>query len=308
MIELNLKRVLYVLHCIRRGLLTDQTTDLEQSTVPSSVAIAGRFSNLQRTDRIIAEISVRPRWPVYVFTGTAVLVAWVWIFVLAAGVSDTNGSSQLGPGMSLFGVVFDTIDLKASQFPFLLWVLKICTPSSVPELSWAIYFSTLSMWVCMSLAMMLPSALPLIRTYSDIADVAAAKGEGVVSVGYLLLGYMVVWGLFCIVMSVAQLSLVGLGIAADPIYPIEGVIGGLLLIIAGIYQFSELKNACLEKCRNPFSYLFGKWSQEKIRRNKTGLGTRYLLFGMLLGPNVGDACCGNNEFGMDGVIYPLCNR
>ena len=112
----------------------------------------------------------------------------------------------------------------------------------------------------MAVAMMLPSAAPMIRTYADIADVAVQKGEKVVPLGVLVAGYLSVWAGFALIMSLIQLALIRMGIVADPVFPVQGLMAGGILIAAGLYQFSNLKDACLHKCRNPFSILFGRWT------------------------------------------------
>ncbi len=53
--------------------------------------------------------------------------------------------------------------------------------------------------------------------------------------------------------------------------PAVGIAGALALLIAGLYQFSGLKEACLTKCRNPFSILFANWSAKPMRIFRLGL-------------------------------------
>lgn len=119
--------------------------------------------------------------------------------------------------------------------------------------------------------MMLPSAAPLIRTYADIADVAAGKGEPVVPIAYLVAGYLTVWFGFAALAALVQTVLVNVGLASDVSLPVQGLAAGLILLLAGAYQFSELKHACLEKCRNPFSVLFGQWTAERAGVLRLGI-------------------------------------
>ena len=245
--------------------MTDQTplipgADLEK-----------RYNNLGMLDRGLAEISLKPRWSVYVATAFAITVAWIWLSFLSAGSSFYAGSAVLGPGMALFGPIFDQIGAAFADNQLVQTVLTICSPQNPSDFGIDLFIASVGMWFFMSLAMMLPSAMPMMRTYGDIADVAAQKGEKVVSLSVLVAGYLIIWAVFSVLISLVQLAMIWLNIAADPVLPLQGFIAGLILLFAGAYQFSALKNACLEKCRNPFSILFGKWTSQTSGVFKLGV-------------------------------------
>ena len=222
---------------------------------------AHRYAHLAPVDRGLAEVGLRPRWSVYLLTGFAVLIAWSWLVFLTAGVSQSVGAQAVGPGMEFWRGILSKLEVSPSDDSLLAFILKICAPVSPQGFTIGVFISTFLMWTAMSLAMMLPSAGAMIRTYADIADVAAQKGEEVVPLTVLVVGYLSVWAAFALVMSFFQLLLIGAGLAADPVFPLQGTVAGLILILAGAYQFSGLKDACLQKCRNPFSILFGRWTQ-----------------------------------------------
>ena len=117
----------------------------------------------------------------------------------------------------------------------------------------------LGMWSAMVLAMMLPSAAPMILTYAEIADTAARKRIDVVSPVVLAAGYLAVWLAFALVAAALQLVL-GKTLAFDVA---SGALGrgmsAALFIGAGFHQFSALKQACLRQCRTPFSFFFLNW-------------------------------------------------
>ena len=114
------------------------------------------------------------------------------------------------------------------------------------------------MWSAMVLAMMLPSAAPMILTYAEIADTAAAKRVEVVSPMVLAGGYLVVWLGFALVATVLHLLLNRAGVI-DATGSLKVGVAAALLIGAGLYQFSALKQACLRQCRSPFSFFFLNW-------------------------------------------------
>jgi len=117
------------------------------------------------------------------------------------------------------------------------------------------------MWVAMTLAMMLPSAGPMILTYCEIAETAARKGEAIVSPLVLMAGYLSVWLGFAVGASALQLGLIwiaewrDLGAWAMPA-------AAALFVLAGAYQFSALKSSCLSACQRPFPFFFMNWTDK----------------------------------------------
>lgn len=133
-----------------------------------------------------------------------------------------------------------------------------------------------AMWGAMTLAMMLPSAAPMILTYAEIADTAARKGESVVSPFMIAAGYTVVWFGFAAVATAAQLGLTRAALLDASLTSASGLFSGAIFIGAGIYQFSALKHACLTQCRNPFQFFFSNWATTP--RGVFKLGLRQGLF------------------------------
>jgi predicted metal-binding membrane protein len=132
-----------------------------------------------------------------------------------------------------------------------------------------------AMWSAMTLAMMLPSAAPMVLTYAEIADTAARRRIAVVSPFVIIAGYMMVWLGFAVVATMLQLLLGRL-----PIGQLGDVFGapaaGALFVGVGLYQFSPLKQACLHQCRNPFGFFFTNW--KTTRRGVFSLGIRQGLY------------------------------
>lgn len=112
----------------------------------------------------------------------------------------------------------------------------------------------LAMWAAMALAMMLPTAAPMITTYAEIAETAREKRIAVVSPLVLTAGYLAAWLGFCVAAAALQVALGRAAWLASP------WLGAAVLAIAGLYQFSAFKAACLAKCRSPMPYFFANWS------------------------------------------------
>jgi predicted metal-binding membrane protein len=129
---------------------------------------------------------------------------------------------------------------------------------------------TLPMWLAMTLAMMLPTAGPMILTYAEIADTAARRREPVVSPLVLAAGYVAVWIGFALFAAALQFAL--------PRDVIDAGRAGafFLFLLAGLYQFSSLKRACLTLCQRPFPFFFANWTAEP--RGVFRLGLRQGLY------------------------------
>lgn len=133
------------------------------------------------------------------------------------------------------------------------------------------------LWAAMSLAMMLPSALPMISAYLNISDAANKSGKAVVPAGYLVAGYLAIWMAFAAGATALQ-SMVELTPAMSLANERQAA---LLLLLAGIYQFAPLKHACLAKCRAPMPYFFAHWSDHVWSVFRMGVGQGVLCL----------ACC-----------------
>ncbi|MCW5693181.1 MAG: DUF2182 domain-containing protein [Pseudolabrys sp.] len=132
------------------------------------------------------------------------------------------------------------------------------------------------MWGAMTLAMMLPSAAPMILTYAEIADTAAQKHESVVSPFALTAGYAAVWFGFAATATIAQYALTRAALLNPSMASASGLFSGAIFIAAGLYQFSALKHACLRQCRAPFQFFFTNW--QTTARGVFRLGVKQGLF------------------------------
>lgn len=138
------------------------------------------------------------------------------------------------------------------------WFDALCRPALARDFGLAGAALTLAMWAAMTLAMMLPTAGPMVLTYAEIADTAARKSERVVSPIVLTTGYAAVWLGFAFIASLLQilLAFVALGNVAI----MQALLAGAIFLIAGLYQFSALKQACLTLCQRPFPFFFANWT------------------------------------------------
>jgi predicted metal-binding membrane protein len=220
------------------------------------------FENLDRAGQATASVVRHPRFAVNLVLALAVSLSWLVLTAMSVR-NATVAPGESGPGAELLPSMPLPLPIFLEQF------LQLClTPTPVSS-SLASYAALSLMWFLMALAMMLPSAAPMIRTYCEIADTARAKGEPVVHPLVIVAGYLLVW--LAASFGFAGLSLGVQALAATPaLTPLQGMTGAAALAVAGLYQFSELKEACLRQCRNPFTTLFSRWSTRPSRIFRLG--------------------------------------
>ena len=214
---------------------------------------AQRLDHLDRAGRATGALARQPRLLVYVLVAAAVLLSWLLLATIA--VRDMAARLADAPGGWLL------LGLPEFPLPALLerFVALCLGPAPASGADPAAFVATVAMWFLMAVAMMLPSAAPMLRTYCEIADTARAKGEDAVHPAVLLAGYLTSWSAGAVIFASATVCLQALS-GERPLDPLAGIAGSAALAIAGLYQFSSFRDACLKKCRNPFGILFSRWT------------------------------------------------
>ena len=163
------------------------------------------------------------------------LLAWIYLLSMASRMNAAGSTGSMGmvPGMAMPVMQnWEAVEL------LLLFV----------------------MWAVMMVAMMVPSVAPLILMF-----VRATRRKGgnrvVGSAETLLLGYVLVWAGFSVLAMLAQWGLHSAALLSPIMVSRSSILGGLLLLAAGIFQFTPLKRACLVHCRSPLSFLMSHWRE-----------------------------------------------
>lgn len=115
------------------------------------------------------------------------------------------------------------------------------------------------MWALMSAAMMAPTALPAFATYEDLGRSTDIK------FGVLVAGYLTVWLGFSVLAGALQMALFGAGLISAFGDSLSVWLSAGLLMVAGLYQFSGVKEACLSKCRAPLTFFMAHWDEGPLR-------------------------------------------
>lgn len=117
------------------------------------------------------------------------------------------------------------------------------------------------MWVVMMVAMMLPGAAPMIMTYIRIHQRRVASHRAVAPTWVFMAGYLVVWAGFGVTAATTQWMLHQTSMLSSAMGHVAPLSGAALLILAGAYQFSRLKQSCLGKCQSPLGFLMAEWRE-----------------------------------------------
>ena len=113
------------------------------------------------------------------------------------------------------------------------------------------------MWAVMMVAMMLPSSLPMMMAFGGDTRSPAPRRTGRLTA--FVAGYLAVWIVFSALMTLLQWGLLEARLISPMMESSNALFGGLLLVAAGIFQFTPLKHACLATCRSPLSFLLTQW-------------------------------------------------
>jgi len=115
------------------------------------------------------------------------------------------------------------------------------------------------MWAIMMVAMMTPSAVPMLRMYRVVQRNRSQQTLKVVPWMIFLVGYLASWTAFSAVISVVQWPMHEWGLLDPMMDSRSQLFSGILLIVAGLYQWTPWKDACLTLCRTPMQFLLARW-------------------------------------------------
>lgn len=139
----------------------------------------------------------------------------------------------------------------------------------MPLSAWstANWLAVFGMWTVMMAAMMLPSALPMMLCFGTLNE---RRGERARTLLFAA-AYLALWTAFSGTATVAQWTLQSAGWVSPMIVSLSPVLSGVLLLIAGIFQFSRLKQTCLRACRSPVGFLIGDWRNGPLGAWRMGI-------------------------------------
>jgi predicted metal-binding membrane protein len=145
---------------------------------------------------------------------------------------------------------------------------------TMPMSDWSVsnWVAVFTMWAVMMAAMMLPTAMPMVSVFETLNR---NRGEEARTVAFVA-SYLALWTAFGAAATAAQWALQTNGFVSPMIVSMSPVLSGALLVIAGVFQFTPLKHACLRACRTPFGFLMTDWREGL--RGATRMGIRHGVY------------------------------
>jgi predicted metal-binding membrane protein len=215
----------------------------------------GALDRVLRRDRLILVAALL----------TVTAIAWIWVILGA------------GTGMSTIGMT------RRSGMPEI-------TGMMMEPAAWTLGYAALmfAMWWVMMVAMMLPSATPMLLLFARVNRKERAGGRPYAPTGIFAAGYLTAWGGFSSVATALQWLLEELGLLSPMMVATSYWLGGAILLLAGLWQLTPIKGACLRHCRSPLSFLVQSWRPGRLGAFRMGLehgayclGCCWFLMGLL---------------------------
>lgn len=207
---------------------------------------------MEPTTAAIERVLKRDR--VIVTAGLGLVAAASWLYILAGAGMDMAGGMMAAPA------------------------------------AWSAGYALLMffMWWIMMVAMMLPSAAPMILLFAAVSRKSAGRAGPNVPTLIFTSAYLAIWGGFSVAAVTLQWFLTSASLLSPMMESASLVLGGLLLVAAGIYQLTPLKEACLRHCRSPIHIVMHSWRPGTMGAIRMGcehgvfcLGCCWVLMGLL---------------------------
>jgi predicted metal-binding membrane protein len=114
-------------------------------------------------------------------------------------------------------------------------------------------------WAVMMVAMMLPAAVPAIDVFGTFARRRMSATGSAPATALFVSGYAAVWTVYSVFAAAGQVALSRASLLAPTLQSTSVVLSAALLLLAGTFQFTSLKDACLTQCRSPFPFFLANW-------------------------------------------------
>lgn len=194
-----------------------------------------------RLEETLTALSRRDRYLAAAGLAGITGIAWLYLFHLAAGMDGMGGMTAGAAG-----------------------------PSIQP---WTVSDAVLMlvMWSVMMAAMMIPSAAPMILLHAAILRKSDRGTAPAAATPAFTAGYLAVWSAFSVVATLLQWALEQAALLSPMMASSSAVLGGGLMIAAGVYQMTNLKHRCLQHCRSPVHFLSAHWRNGSLGAFRMGL-------------------------------------
>jgi predicted metal-binding membrane protein len=211
-----------------------------------------------------------------VITALFLVIGLSWAYLLAGP----------GMGMSAFEMTrMPQLEMARGMSEGGMAGMAMMTPAAwTPAYAVLMFF----MWWVMMVAMMLPGAAPMILLFAAVNRKQRDTGHPCVATSIFAIGYLAAWAGFSLVAVILQWGFQRTGILSPMLVSTNAMLGGSLLLGAGVYQLTPIKHACLRHCRSPLAFLSSHWRRGARGALRMGLvhgafcvGCCWFLMGLL---------------------------
>jgi predicted metal-binding membrane protein len=204
-------------------------------------------------DRTVVErLAARERSIVVASLLAVAAAGWIWLLAAANGPAVMPGME----GMEGMAGMEDMAGMAMRPAP---WTLQTG-------------ISMFFMWWIMMAAMMLPSAAPAVLLYAALERRRCrGAGAGLAATAFTA-GYLLTWALFSLAAVAAHWWLDSAGLLSPQMATADAMLGGALLVAAGLYELTPAKTACLTHCRSPLEWLGAHWRAGLSGALRMGIG------------------------------------
>jgi predicted metal-binding membrane protein len=224
---------------------------------------SGTIHRIADREAILPLLLRRDRLPALLGIIGVTVLAWLYLLWLAAGMGGMAGFDSGGMAAGGMGGMGGSDRSAGGMAGMAMPALHAWTPG---------YFLLMFlMWSVMMVGMMLPSASPMILLYDRVRERQEAKGASLAGTGVFALGYLAAWALFSLLAVLAQWALEQAALLSPMMASASPRLGGGLLMLAGLYQWTPLKNTCLVHCRAPITFLAHHWRPGRAGAFRMGL-------------------------------------
>jgi predicted metal-binding membrane protein len=130
------------------------------------------------------------------------------------------------------------------------------------------------MWIVMMIGMMTPSVTPMILIYARVGR-QATESRPFASVAWFAGGYFLAWVAFSLVATSLQWALERAALLTPTMASANNIVAGILLILAGLYQWTPLKDVCLRQCQAPLGFILSHGGFQRTTTSSLALGFRH---------------------------------
>jgi predicted metal-binding membrane protein len=202
----------------------------------------------------------RDRLVVVIALGVVIVLSWVYVLAGAGMGMSAMEMTRMTHAVGLGGPGQSGMQMSGMN-------------GALATSIWSFGYAVIAffMWWIMMLGMMFPSAAPMLLLFARMMRKEKEKGAPYVPTGVFALGYAVMWAAFSGVATGAQWGLESIGLLSSMMVGTSAVFGAVLLIAAGIWQLTPLKQACLKHCRSPIGFLSSHWRSGRAGAFTMGL-------------------------------------